>query len=227
MIKKEILVLNVTNNCNLNCPYCFGPEKSKKEKDFNELCDIISRAQKEGTKRIVFTGGEPLLRKDIFKLIEYAKKQKLFTILHTNGILLDTDKILKLRKIIDQINLPLDGYDEKTNSEYRGLKHFDKVKKCLAWLKKSGIRVIVSTVATSKNINDIEQIAQVLPKFIFKWRVFQFDPSGKAERVKEEYEVTDERFDKMVKVIKEKDYPFKIQFVKKDDKKFKSSFEIK
>ncbi|MEW6407723.1 MAG: radical SAM protein, partial [Patescibacteria group bacterium] len=247
---KKIAVLNITSRCNLACGFCFGPEitppnlplyKGRKggvsgwlagrlEMTTSQAKNKILQLKKSGAKILIFTGGEPLLRLDIWELICYAKKLGFFTVLHTNGILLckkiknqktktkTTNQRQKNDNVflncLDQINLPLDGYNAKTNDALRGVGHFKKVMQVLkllsslagqksrsARLKNTKIRVIISTVATKKNKNWVAKIGKILPKWIYKWRIFQFNPQGKAGRVKEEFYLADEEFEEIKKEI--------------------------
>lgn len=223
---KRILVLNITPKCNMNCQFCFGPEKEGEEITNTRAKKIIDEARSKGIKNIVFTGGEPLLCSYIYEILSYAKKEGLYVILHTNGLLLNWEKIQKLEKIIDQINLPLDGYDEKTNSKMRLPGHFKKIMKILDLLKNSNIRVIISTVVTARNKYFIDKVGKILPSFIYKWRIFQFSAKGKAKKFAKELAMSGEDFAKIKKEIQGKDYHFKIQFVSKDDKGFEESYYL-
>ncbi len=222
----KILVLNITPKCNMDCQFCFGPKKGDSGITEKQGIKIIDEAVSGGIKKIVFTGGEPLLCSFVFKLLKYAKDKGMFVILHTNGLLLNWDKIKILEKIVDQINLPLDGYDEKTNSKMRLPGHFKKIMNLLYLLKKSPIRVIISTVVTSKNKYFISSISNVLPEDIYKWRLFQFKAEGKAKRFAEELKISDEDFNKIKKEIKKQSLGFRVQFVGNKDKEFEESYYV-
>lgn len=224
--KKKILVLNITSKCNMNCQFCFGPEKGDTGITEEKGKKVIDKAVHNGIKSVVFTGGEPLLCTYIYNLLKYAKDKDLFVILHTNGLLLNWDKIRRLENLIDQINLPLDGYNEEINSRVRLSGHFKKIMKILILLKKSSIRVIISTVATQKNKYFVSQIGNILPEFIYKWRVFQFEARGKAKRYEKELKLSNEEFGKIEKEIEKQDLKFKVQFVSSDDKEFEDSYYI-
>jgi MoaA/NifB/PqqE/SkfB family radical SAM enzyme len=100
------LTINVTYNCNLNCIDCYNKKhfSQKKELTFKQIKNIINQAIDLGLKIILLTGGEPLLRPDIFKIISYAKEKKLYVCLATNGLLIDIDSLKKIEKQVDRIN---------------------------------------------------------------------------------------------------------------------------
>lgn len=224
--KDKIIVWNVTAKCNLDCEFCFGPNRKEKELNFDEAKKKILEFKKTGAKKLVFTGGEPLLREDIVSLIRFAKNHDFFTILHTNGLLLREDLFDQFGDSLDQINLPLDGSTEKTNSKMRARSHFKTIFQIFSWLKKKKIKVIISTVATKINAKDIVQIGGILPSFIHKWRIFQFNPQGKAAQYKDKYFLSDEEFTKLENKVKSNKYDFEIQMVANKDKKFYESYYL-
>lgn len=249
---KKIAVLNVTARCDSACKFCFGParhvgtgEAGRPEKEpttFTLLRRIFELHQK-GVEMIIFTGGEPLLRQDIWELIEFAKRLGIFTVLHTNGKKLKsqmskvktTTQNLKLKerlKYLDQINLPLDGYDAKTNDVWRGRGHFNAVMSILRLLKNMPIRgiisirpirVIISTVATAKNAQNVPKIGRILPQWIYKWRVFQFKPMGKARKVRREFALSDREFGEVARRVMRSFPRHNQNYVRgQDDRKFKA-----
>lgn len=216
-MKSGILVWNVTTRCNQKCSFCFGP-KSEGRKDITtkEAKNSIDLFKKQGIKKIVFTGGEPLLRLDIIELIKYANRKDLDTILHTNGELVTHSFLEEVSRYLDQINLPLDGYNERTNDEIRTTGHFKKILLILQQLKNKDIKIIISTVAFNKNIKYIRKIGKILPSWINKWRVFQ------VRDVDEKVAVSDGVFKK----LKLDSYPFPVQKVRRGDKMFDKTYKI-
>ncbi len=198
---RKTTVWSATNKCNLNCRFCFGKE-DRKELSTMDAKLLIAKMRKMGAKYFVFSGGEPLLRKDIFELAGYAKKSGMKTILHTNGILLNRENIAKVTEYFDAVNLPIDGTGEKTNAMMgRGsLKHTLEMLDSLAW--KCETRV--STIATKKNLGEIGKIAGLVGKRkIKKWRIFQFDPKlGAAGANRKAFEISAAEFSKLKKNIK-------------------------
>ncbi|MDD3887516.1 MAG: radical SAM protein [Patescibacteria group bacterium] len=222
-IDKKIIVWNVTSKCNLKCEFCFGPEQRVDDLNTNQARKMIDQFKMQGVEKIVFTGGEPLTRKDIIDLIQYAKKQGFYTILHTNGLLLTKEKLEMLAKFLDQINLPIDGCDEDTNMIIRKRGVFEKVLEILEWLEEyRKLKIVISTVVTQLNKDCIIKLANILPKYIYKWRVFQFKATGRAELFKNKYEISDQEFKKIMADVKKMDLDFEVQFVKKDDEFYKT-----
>ena len=116
--------LIVTYRCPLDCLMCSTSEKVTKEEELNtqKLKEIISDFAQLGTQALEFSGGEPLLRDDIFDLICYTKGKGLFTHLSTNGYLLDEERTkLLLDSGLDAISISLDGASKETHEGIRGV----------------------------------------------------------------------------------------------------------
>lgn len=124
-----ILGTIVTNySCNLRCRMCDLPlrvadygKDGLTHLDTDEMLAVIDGFAALGTLGIGFTGGEPMLRKDLFELLERSRQHRMITHLNTNGTFLDdgaADRIIELG--IDSVNLSLDGPDARTHDAIRG-----------------------------------------------------------------------------------------------------------
>ncbi|MCQ5375911.1 MAG: radical SAM protein, partial [Methanomassiliicoccales archaeon] len=91
-----------TTECNLQCVHCYANAglRSLTELHTKEAMKLIESVAEIGARSIVFTGGEPLMRKDLFELVEFARDHHLFVIIATNGTLIDRDiaKFFKKRE---------------------------------------------------------------------------------------------------------------------------------
>jgi MoaA/NifB/PqqE/SkfB family radical SAM enzyme len=114
----------VTYRCNANCKMCDLPLRGCKDLELptNELKKLIDSFKELGVSSIGFSGGEPFLRKDIFKLIQHAKAKGLSTQIATNGFLLNTENITSIFESgLDSINISLDSSLPETHKEIRGV----------------------------------------------------------------------------------------------------------
>jgi MoaA/NifB/PqqE/SkfB family radical SAM enzyme len=196
---KKVAVFILTAKCNLNCKFCL----SGKEKDLKTdwIKKRISSLPK-GVQKIAFTGGEPLLRADIFDLLAYARSLGYRTHLSTNGLLLGGLNKKQLG-LIDVIQLPLDG-SEKINDALRGKGHFKTVSKLLKKLRNK--KIVVTTVATKINLFSIPKIEKFLDDLdnIASWKISWFKPIGMGAVHKKELGISQDDFDKLKKSIKSK-----------------------
>jgi len=146
----------LTNRCNNRCFYCRVHKLSQDDVWTTNFLKTVMRDMRNcGTRRIHFTGGEPMLRADLGELIVYAKKLGFFVGITTNGYQV-AERINELRGV-DVVSLSYDGPDE-VHSRLRGKQNVKEVKSALSALKKAGIRVWTATVLTRWNADFIEDI---------------------------------------------------------------------
>lgn len=154
---------DVNNQCNLNCKHCRVWEKN----DINQLTlkqgkELIAQLKYLGIKKLIFSGGEPFLRNDIFELIKYANKFKTIVIT-TNGTLLTEEKCKILQKFKNIIlSISIDGMN-KTHDEFRQAKGtFDKVMKTLDLLKKYNIQYAIKYTLSNETKDDIYDVIKTI-----------------------------------------------------------------
>ena len=184
-IPPEHAYFSLTNRCNLRCKMCDIPKYSSKEEDelsTKELKNIIFQIKEMGIQHLILSGGEPLLRKDLLELVEYAvaKDIKMVDII-TNGTLLNDDFIKKLIKYkLNHVTVSLDGLS-KINSEIRGQGAFEKAEINIDKLNyyKEKYKVLFPTVGINFTIMD-RNVSDILPMIDFaiskKCNIIVFQP---------------------------------------------------
>ncbi|GAI51335.1 unnamed protein product, partial [marine sediment metagenome] len=96
------IYIHITKSCNLHCKYCYfnAGKAMKKELYFSELLSLFKEIVSIGPKKVIFTGGEPLLRKDIFYLVNNFRNmlngKRMNFCLMSNGLLIDNKTSLKI-----------------------------------------------------------------------------------------------------------------------------------
>lgn len=157
---------HVTCECSQDCPYCWGPQNIKKPVSTLIAESIIKRIKDTGAKRIVFTGGDPLKRKDTGRLIRYAKETGLEVALSTTGDSLSSSFLRWYAQYIDLISLPVDGSTEEISSKTKEAGHLKSILKDLNLLKKyPHIDVKLCTPVTKYNIKDIPNILSLAENY--------------------------------------------------------------
>lgn len=119
----------LTNKCNERCRHCYmyAGEKLGDELSTIEIENLLESFSKCGGDVVTFTGGEATTRKDFFEILSSAKKEKLLVCLLTNGILLNSEFVNKLKYYVDEIQISLDGYDRKSYFYVRQIDAFENV----------------------------------------------------------------------------------------------------
>jgi len=150
--------ISVTDDCNLNCSYCHneGQPSSKTIMSPEEIEKILSIAEVLGMKDVKFTGGEPLLRKDIIDIVKRASKHMNDVSLTTNGTLL-APIAKKLRDAgLNRVNISLDSSDRKKYKEITGKDMLDQVLEGISAAVEADLYPVkVNIVALSDDMNDL------------------------------------------------------------------------
>ncbi len=165
------VIIEVTDRCNQDCYYCFNKfeynlknRNRRKTMTTDEVMAVIRKVKNAGITHIRFSGGEPLLREDIFKLIEYAKSLDLEVWLNTNATLIDKKKADFISKHISNILIPLNGFDDESDTAVTKLKNSFKLKmRAVEMLK---VRVLrAGIVLTEVNVKNLERFYELADKF--------------------------------------------------------------
>jgi MoaA/NifB/PqqE/SkfB family radical SAM enzyme len=179
---------HVTCECSQECPYCWGPQDIENPMTTPAAKKIIRKIKDVGAKRIVFTGGDPLKRKDVGGLIRYAKNSGLEVALSTTGDELSAAFLRWNGAYIDLISLPIDGSTEKINSKTKEKGHLSAVLRAMELLKKyPKIDVKICTPVTKHNIKDLPNILEIAEKYKSKtaarvfYNIFQTFPRSQNE----------------------------------------------
>ncbi|MBI4846215.1 MAG: radical SAM protein [Candidatus Omnitrophica bacterium] len=161
LLKRKIpLIVSwaITYRCNQACLYCQWPKVNSLEVSTKEACLIIDKLGFLGTKRINFTGGEPLLRKDISELVDYIKNRKMFVCINSNGVLIPT-KITRLKRL-DLLNLSLEGPVE-IHDCIRGAGGYAAVMAAAESARLAGVNVKLTATINNLNACVLEYIIKI------------------------------------------------------------------
>ncbi len=118
-----IVIWNFTNRCNLFCHHCYTKADPSSE-DFlttQAILKTIPELKKAGIKFVIFSGGEPLIRKDIFDIADAMKKEGIFTYLSTNGLYVSEKNVQRIIDTFNYIGISIDGIED-VHDYFRGMK---------------------------------------------------------------------------------------------------------
>lgn len=210
----QTIDINPTAECNLRCTFCWGPDHTIPDAlTTDDWEKVISFFALRGTKSVVFTGGEPLIRKDLVELLRHAKLQGMRTTLSTNTILLNEARAHELLPYIDEIGIPIDGSTAEKNRRMRipvnpraKGKHFINVMEALPRVKHLApdIDITIRTVVSRVNQDDIMDIGRLLhtmPDVWNKWKLYQFTPVSIGAEHEEEHNMPRELFQTIGKEV--------------------------
>jgi len=164
--KKPVVVWNMTRRCNLKCVHCYAQAKDmefKNELSTEEGKALIDDLAAFGSPVMLFSGGEPTMRKDLPELAAYAREKGMRAVISTNGTLIDKDLAKKLKAVgLSYVGVSLDGVRE-TNDKFRGMKGaFDAALMGLHNCQEEGIKVGLRFTINKQNVRDIPAIFDLL-----------------------------------------------------------------
>ncbi|AKB29400.1 radical SAM domain protein [Methanosarcina siciliae T4/M] len=164
--KKPVVVWNMTRRCNLKCVHCYAQAKDmefKNELSTEEGKALIDDLAAFGSPVMLFSGGEPTMRKDLPELAAYAREKGMRAVISTNGTLIDKDLAKKLKAVgLSYVGVSLDGVRE-TNDKFRGMKGaFDAALRGLHNCQEEGIKVGLRFTVNKQNVRDIPAIFDLL-----------------------------------------------------------------
>ncbi len=169
--KGPVVVWNSTNSCNLNCIHCYADavgETNPHELSTEEAKSFIDNLAEFNVPVLLFSGGEPLIRDDIFHLIKYARSKGIRSVISTNGTLITPEnaQIIKNHGVA-YVGVSLDGTGEN-NNRFRGVKGafqraLEGIKNCREVNQKVGLRFTISkyTYGSLKAVFDLIEQEQI------------------------------------------------------------------
>jgi len=164
--KKPVVVWNCTRSCNLRCVHCYSQSQSCKyegEMTTEEGMRLIDSLAEFGAPVVLFSGGEPLLRKDLSELIRRATSSGLRAVISTNGTLISPDKARELKNLdLSYVGVSLDG-TEPVNDKFRGVpgayaRAMDGIRAC----REAGLKVGLRFTINRRNVGEIPAIFKIL-----------------------------------------------------------------
>lgn len=166
--KKPVVVWNMTRRCNLKCVHCYAQAQDmefKNELSTEEGKTLIDDLAAFGSPVMLFSGGEPTMRKDLPELAAYAREKGMRAVISTNGTLIDKPLAKKLKEVgLSYVGISLDGIRE-TNDRFRGMQGaFDAALRGLHNCQEEGIKVGLRFTINKQNVKDIPAIFDLLEK---------------------------------------------------------------
>jgi len=164
--KRPVVVWNITRRCNLKCVHCYAQSDDisyENELSTDEGKTLIDDLSKFGVPVILFSGGEPLARKDLPELADYAVKKGMRAVISTNGTLISKETARTLKNIgLSYVGISLDGMED-INDRFRGVKGaFKSALEGIENCKSAGIKVGLRFTINKFNVNEIPDILNLI-----------------------------------------------------------------
>jgi heme b synthase len=199
----RLVAWEVTRSCNLSCVHCRassekGPYAGELRTD--KAKEILNQIALTGKPIVILTGGEPLLRKDIFELARFGAGLGLRMVMATNGTLLNDRTAREIKDAgIQRISISLDGADAANHDRFRQVKGaFESSLKGIEILKKSGIEFQINTTVTRHNRDEIHNILNLAVELgAAAHHIFLLVPTGRAKDMINQ-EIDAEEYEKLL-----------------------------
>jgi heme b synthase len=185
----QIVAWEVTRACNLNCVHCRASSDSgpyPEEMDTEEALSIIDQITEVGRPIVILTGGEPLLRKDIFTLAAYGAEKGLRMVMGSNGTLVTRNMARQISESgIKRVSISLDGATSKSHDQFRQVSGaFLRAMEGIARLKEQGVEFQVNTTITRQNLFEAKEILDLSVRLgAVAHHVFLLVPTGRAKEM--------------------------------------------
>ena len=155
------LTAELTYRCPLHCPYCSNPMtyENRPALDTDQWCRLFAEAEAMGVMQVNLTGGEPLLRHDLERLVECAHAVGLYTNLITSGVPLTRRRLTRLRDNgLDSIQLSLQSTDQAVADDIAGVAVHDAKLEVVQWVHALRLPLTLNMVLHRRNIDEISDI---------------------------------------------------------------------
>jgi radical SAM protein with 4Fe4S-binding SPASM domain len=185
--RRPIVVWNLTKTCNLKCVHCYTDSESMKYP--NELTTEQAKAVLDDLAEfkvpaVLFSGGEPLVRKDIFELARYARDRGLHVVLSTNGTLIDKPTAEKFKELqFAYIGISLDSAIPAIHDEFRGVKGaFERTMAGFRYCVEVGQKVGLRLTLTRHTARDLDRLFDFIEsEGIDRACFYHLCPSGRGK----------------------------------------------
>ena len=185
----RLIAWEITRSCNLACKHCRAEahmEPYPGELSTEEAKALIDTFPKVGNPIVIFTGGEPLLRKDVFELVSYARDKGLRPVMAPNGTLITPENARKMKESgIERCSISIDGPTAELHDEFRGTPGaFDASMRGIGYLKDAGIEFQINTTVTRQNLPFFKDIFDLAEKIgAVAWHIFLLVPTGRGAQL--------------------------------------------
>jgi len=172
------VTLQITRRCNLHCIYC-SESNFIRDPSLDEISKMIKNLN--GVNRIIISGGEPLLRRDLFSILDMCKNNFDVVAMASNAVNIDLEIAKRLSKYVNYVDVTIDG-PRNIHNRIRG--SYDKVISGLWNLKKAGLEFSIVMVLLKENKEYVSYVAQIADTLgAKKLKILSPVPKGRGKTI--------------------------------------------
>jgi heme b synthase len=185
----RLVAWETTRRCNLSCVHCRASAEDHAypdELDTKASFRLLDQIREVGEPIIILTGGEPLLRSDIFDIASYGTSIGLRMVMAPNGTLITRENVLKMKESgIRRISISLDGATRESHDRFRGVDGaYDGALNGIKIARKAGLDFQINTVITQTNLHEIPSILALAESLgAVAHHIFLLVPTGRGKYI--------------------------------------------
>ncbi|MFY1638276.1 StsB family radical SAM/SPASM domain sactipeptide maturase [Solwaraspora sp. WMMB335] len=161
----KLVYYAITDGCNLRCPYCYASSERRLpgELGTKESLDLVEQSADMGAKTVIFTGGEPMLRRDLFEVADRVRELGMQANIITNATLIRKPATAqRIAGTFAGVTVSIDGGTAETHERTRGEGTFTKTVAALRLLNQYGVRPMINHVVSKDNVGELVDLATLL-----------------------------------------------------------------
>ncbi|MEA2061185.1 MAG: heme b synthase [Thermodesulfobacteriota bacterium] len=185
----RLVAWEVTRRCNLSCIHCRAAAEDHpydNELDTRASLRLLDQIRETGAPIIILTGGEPLLRKDIFEIAAHGTAIGLKMVMAPNGTLITRENAEKMKDSgIQRISISLDGATKASHDSFRGFNGaYEGAMNGIKMAKSAGLEFQINTTITKNNLTEIPKILSLAEEIgAVAHHIFLLVPTGRGKYI--------------------------------------------
>lgn len=182
-----VVIWNLIRRCNLTCKHCYSVSADKDfdgELSTDEVFTVMDDLRAFGVPVLILSGGEPLMRPDIFDISRRAKGQGFHLVLSTNGTLISAENIDTISSIgYDYVGISIDGLRDTHDRFRRRVGAFDEALNGIRLCRDKGIKVGMRFTITQDNADELPDLLQLMEdEAVDKFYLSHLNYAGRGNR---------------------------------------------
>lgn len=182
-----LILWELTRACALACKHCRAKAMKRRAPDelsLSEICNVLDRLQTLSSPLIVFTGGDPSERPDLFEIIAEARKRNIVVAITPSATAsMSRDFVLRLKQLgVERLAISLDGADSETHDAFRGVRgSFEITSNIIEWAREVALPIQINTTVSRFNIDQFDRLSSFVSQSnAVLWSLFFLIPTGRA-----------------------------------------------
>lgn len=151
----------ITKSCNLRCRHCYldAGRELPHELTTKEALTLIAELDELGVSDVTISGGEPLLRKDLWEILSEMERRDIPFTVYTNGTILNSARIQRLKEVgVKMLSVSLNGAKPRTHNLIQNANTFQKILNSIKLLKNEGLQVQILYTLMKTNMHETEDM---------------------------------------------------------------------